>query len=159
MIFDPGSLNKLFRYCLALCGERDDADDLLQDCVEKYLSANTSKISNHLAFVKRVARNRFFDIQRRNQRVQFDVIDDVESLEGIERELESVLIDELTLKKLWSNLSTLERETVFLWAVEGMSATEIAAATETPRATILSRLRRIRLRLGQKRDSSSSGGG
>lgn len=67
MKFDRTALNKLFHYCLALCGQRDDAYDLLQDSLEKYLSKSGSLVSNPHAFIKRIARNRFFDLQRRKK--------------------------------------------------------------------------------------------
>ena len=158
MIFDRSSLNHLFRYCLALCGQPDEAYDLMQDAVEKYLNTNQNKIDNHHAFIKRIIRNRFFDLQWRKKSVEFDVLEDMESLGDIERELESLVVDELTLKKLWQGLSPSERETVFLWAVEGMSAAEIAAQLNTPRATVLARLRRMRLRLKGQYASLSLGG-
>ena len=159
MIFDRSSLNQLFRYCLALCGERDQAYDLAQDAMEKYLTTDTQKVNNHYAFIKRIARNRFIDIQRRKQRLEFDVLEDIEGLSDIERELEALVVDELTLKSLWKSLTSSEREVVFLWAVEGMSAAEIASELDMPRATVLTRLRRMRLRLNSQNDSTSLGGG
>ena len=158
MIFDRSSLNQLFRYCLALCGEREQAHDLMQDAVEKYLNVQGKKIDNHQAFVRSIARNRFFDIQRRKKTLQFDVLEDMDSLGDIEQALESMIVDELTLKSLWKSLSASERETVFLWAVEGMSAAEIATELGVARATVLSRLRRMRQRLQHKGGSISLGG-
>jgi RNA polymerase sigma factor (sigma-70 family) len=147
MKFDRTSLNKLFHYCLALCGQRDDAYDLLQDSLEKYLSKPESSVSNPQAFIKRIARNRFFDLQRRKKIIQFDVLESADEIVNDEKDLESLLVDELTLKRTWQLLSAAEREVIFLWAVEDLSTAEIAAQLGIPRATVLSRLRRLRLRI------------
>lgn len=145
-MLDRHTLNKLFRYCMALSGHRDDAYDLVQDSVEKYLCQKT-EVRDHHAFLKRIAWNRFFDLQRRKKIVQFDVLEESTKDHLIERDLEATFIDERTLKLVWDKLNTAEREVVFLWAVEGLSASEIAAELMIPRATVLSRLRRLRLRI------------
>jgi len=145
--FDRTALNKLFHYCLALCGQRDDAYDLLQDALEKYLSKNGSPVDNPQAFIKRIARNRFFDLQRRKKIIQFDVLESSDEIVSDEKDLETLLVDELILKRVWPLLSAAEREVIFLWAVEDLSAAEIAVHLEIPRATVLSRMRRLRLRL------------
>lgn len=147
MIFDRKTLNHLFHYCLALCRGRDEASDLLQDAVEKYLTAEKSGLENHEAYVKRIARNRFFDSQRRRQVLQFDVLDDALDIPDSEVDLESIMVDQITLARVWSALSAAEREVVFLWAVEDLSASEIAEKLELPRATVLSRMRRLKLRM------------
>lgn len=149
MIFDRTSLNKLFRYCMALCDQRDDAYDLLQDSVERYLTQTNQAPKNSQAFIRRIARNRFYDQQRRKKIVQFDVLDEMDIDASHEQDLESILIDELTLKYIWKTLSTAEKEVVFLWAVDGLSASQIADELDIPRATVLSRLRRMRIKVEQ----------
>lgn len=148
MMFDRQSMNKLFRYCLSLSGHHDDAYDLLQDAVEKYLRHKEVVTDQH-AFLKRIARNRFFDQQRRKKIIQFDVLEEADTDHLIERDMETVLVDERTLKHVWCRLNASEREVVFLWAVEGMSASEISSELNIPRATVLSRLRRLRARVEQ----------
>lgn len=148
MKFDRTSLNKLFQYCFALCGQRDEAYDLLQDALEKYLSKGESLIvKNPLALIKCIARNRFYDLQRRKKIIQFDVLESSDEIVSDEKDLESLLVDELTLRSVWPLLSAAEREVVFLWAVDELSTSEIAALLTIPRATVLSRLRRLRLRI------------
>jgi RNA polymerase sigma factor (sigma-70 family) len=158
MKFDRTSLNHLFHYCLALCGQRDDALDLVQDAIEKYLSKGQVGVDNPQAFIKRIARNRFFDLQRRKKIIQFDVLEDIDEEIADEQDMEAMLVDELTLRKVWLLLSAAEREVIFLWAVDGLSAAEIASALEIPRATVLSRLRRLRLRIEKDMTSVAQGG-
>ena len=158
MKFDRTSLDHLFHYCLALCGQRDDALDLAQDAIEKYVNKGQVGVNNPQAFIKRIARNRFFDLQRRKKIIQFDVLEDIDEEITAEQDMESLLVDELTLKKVWQLLSATEREVIFLWAVDGLSAAEIASALDIPRATVLSRMRRLRLRIEKDMTSMAQGG-
>lgn len=158
MKFDRTSLNKLFHYCLALCGQRDDAYDLLQDSIEKFLSKDESPVANPQAFIKRIARNRFFDLQRRKKIVQFDVLEEANEPVDDEQDLESMMVDELTLRRVWQQLSAAEREVIFLWAVEDLSSSQIASELDIPRATVLSRMRRLRLRIEKCRTLETQGG-
>lgn len=153
---DNETLNKLFSYCLALCKQRDDAYDLLHDSVEKFLQQSPADVNSPLAFIKSIARNRFYDQQRRKKVVYFDVLEEEEFIDS-ESELENILIDELTLNRVWELLSASEREVVYLWAAEGLTASEIAKELNIARATVLSRLRRLRLRI--ERDYSSNQAG
>jgi len=156
--FDRTSLNHIFHYCLALCGQRDDALDLAQDAIEKYVNKGQQGVANPQAFIKRIARNRFFDLQRRKKIIQFDVLEDVAEAVADEQDMEALLVDELTLRRVWLLLSAAEREVIFLWAVDGLSAAEIALALDIPRATVLSRLRRLRLRIEKDMTSLVHGG-
>jgi len=158
MTFDRTSLNKLFHYCLALCGQRDDALDLLQDSIEKYLRTDQTRADNPQAFIKRIARNRFFDLQRRKKIIQFDVLEDAAEGMADEQNMEAMLVDELTLRRVWLLLSAAEREVIFLWAIEGLSAAEIASQLDIPRATVLSRMRRLRLRIEKNITPDAQGG-
>lgn len=157
MIFDRTSLNLLFRYCLALCGERENARDLLHDAVEKYLRNPPSDAQKPEAYIRRIAKNHYIDVVRRNQVFQVEAIEDMDILASTERALENMAVDRLTLEKVWQNLTPLEREVVYLWAVDEMSASEIALHIGQPRNTVLSRLHRLRLRM-QEYDSVSAQG-
>lgn len=154
---DRESLNKLFRYCFSLCKQREDAYDLLHDSVEKYLQQSRPNVTNQFAFIKRIARNRFYDQQRRKKVVQFDVFDEDEFVDS-ESDLEKIMVDKLTLNRIWQLLSASEREVIYLWAGEGLSASEIASELSIPRATVLSRLRRLRLRIARDYSSDQFGG-
>ena len=49
--------------------------------------------------------------------------------------------------RLMEGLDPLERELLFLWAVEGYTARELGEATECSRGTVLSRLHRLRKKI------------
>lgn len=147
MNFDRDMLNTLFHYCLALTGEREEARDLLHNALESYLRNQHADIQHPMAYIRRIARNRYYDQLRRLGVVRFESLPDTDIHPANERELEQIMIDQLTARQLWRQLNPAEREVIFLWAVEGLSASEIALQLGQPRGTILSRLRRLRLRL------------
>lgn len=147
MIFNRSNLNALFRYCLALCGERENAHDLLHDAVEKYLRNPPSDAQSPDAYIRRIAKNHFIDQIRRSQVIEVEAIEDADTLASTERALEHMIVDKLTLEVVWRQLTVPEREVIYLWAVDEMSASEIALHIGQPRNTVLSRLHRLRLRM------------
>lgn len=158
MNFDRATLDSLFRYCLALTGEREDARDLLHNAVESYLHLRPADVQHPSAYIRRIARNRFYDELRRLRVVRFEPLPEQDIHPSSERDLESLMVDEATVQQLWQHLGPAEREVVFLWAVEGLSASEIALQLGEPRGTILSRLRRLKLRLIEQFPELSRGG-
>jgi len=148
MQFDPDNLDRLFRYCLSLTRHREDALDLMHTALEKFLRIPKEQINQPWYYLRRIARNHFYDRQRHSQR--FPEISLEES--GIpepfsERDLESIVIDQVTLARVWETLSAPERETLYLWAAEGMSTSEIALHLGQPRGTVLARLHRLKQRV------------
>lgn len=158
MNFDRATLDSLFRYCLALTGEREDARDLLHNALESYLRQRPTAVQHPLAYVRRIARNRFYDELRRLRVIRFEPLPDQDIPASTERELESLMVDEAMVAQLWHRLAPAEREVVFLWAVEGLSASEIALQLGEPRGTILSRLRRLKLRMAEQFPELVNGG-
>lgn len=147
MKFDRATLNGLFRYCLALCGDRENARDLLHDALEKYLRNTPGDVQEPEAYIRRIARNGFIDQVRRRGVAMTETLEDPDALAGTERALEAMMVDRLTLETVWRQLTPPEREVVFLWAVDGLSASEIALHLGLTRNTVLSRLHRLRLRM------------
>lgn len=139
-------INSLFLYGLSLTQNHDDAEDLLQTTIEKLLSKailpNTA-----LAFARTVMRNQFIDHCRRKHIIDFQPIDADSPLLLDESDLEQLIIDREQIHKLMQQLGSAEREILFLWAIEGYTATEIANETAVPRGTVLARLYRIRQKL------------
>lgn len=158
-MIDRAELDQLFRYCLALTGHRQDAEDLLQSGLERYLAQQPAGITHPVAYIRRILRHRFIDQLRRQGGLTFEPLSDPDKLRGVERDLESMAVDALTLDQAWQELSPLEREALLLWAVEGLSASEIALQVGEPRATILSRLHRLRLRMKAWRGDLDRGDG
>ena len=53
MTFDRETLDKLFRYCLALTGEREEARDLLHTALENFLRHRPVDLQYPLAYIYR----------------------------------------------------------------------------------------------------------
>jgi RNA polymerase sigma factor (sigma-70 family) len=148
--FDRPTLDRLFRYCLALAGNREDAEDLLHTALERFLRKRPDEVAEPVAYIRRIARNHHFDRLRRVRVVQMEALDNPALHAEVEHDLESVMVDRLRVERVWGLLSPAEREVVYLWAVEGMSAREIAQHLDLPRGTVLSRLHRLRLRAAEE---------
>ena len=157
-MFDRETLDRLFQYCMALCHDRDRAYDLLHQSLEKFLRADRSNIDSPIAYVRRIARNSFYDQWRRDRKVEFEALPGADELGPIEKTLETGVINDQMLERVWNELSAVERETLYFWAVEGMSAREIALHLEQPRASVLSRLKRTRDRITERYPEAGSGG-
>ena len=150
-ILDKQLLNQLYRYALSLCNNEDQAYDLLQSCIEKYLKAKTANIEKPIAYIKRMIRNEFIDHTRR-ARFQKDI--DADDLDRINDEkaseevsLEDVFVRQSEVSALLGTMKADERELLFLWAVEEYTLAEIAQLKQVPRGTLLSKLHRLKKRI------------
>ncbi len=145
MKFTDEHLQRLYRYGISLTHNEAHAHDLLQDAVESYLKKPPADDAASMAYIRRIMHNRFIDQHRHTNRFPEDALTEVEETLGIDaRLLEDIVITEQQLDIAWEQLSIGERETLFLWAVEGMSASEIAQELNMPRGTVLSRIYRLR---------------
>lgn len=158
-MLDKELLNQLYRFALSLCHHEDQAYDLLQSCVEKYIKADRSHIKQPKAYMMRLIRNEFIDHIRRS-RFQQEV--DAETLEKIgdeaalsEKSLEDVYVEQCEVEALLNTMKPDERELLFLWAVEEYTIDEIAQLKQVPRGTLLSRLHRLRRRIQLQQTSEN----
>jgi len=143
---DPESLVQAgYRYALALTHHHYDAEDLVQQawmkCHHRYGSVN------HRTMLYTTIRHLFYDQCRREKRVVFESIEGhSEPQTGFHQAPTHASAD---LDILLAGLRVEEREALYLNAVEGYTAREIAEQTGTPRNTILSHLHRARRKLAQ----------
>lgn len=152
-MIEQQQLNQLYRYCYALSLHRDNAYDLLQTALEKYLRHPARNKHQEMAYLRRIIRNQFIDNTRRDKRIGFESYDELgNSQQNVENDvlaigtqgLENLLINEQQIEQIWLILDASEREIIFLWAVEGYTAAEIASELEIPRGTVLSKIHRLR---------------
>jgi len=157
MLFDRATLNRLYRYAYTLSGEESSAYDLLQDTVERCLKCPPGELACPEAFARRVMRNRHIDLMRRAKASPEHPGDqgDVELLAIDTHCLEQLMITRDRLERAWSLLDAFEREILYFWAIEGMTAAEIASALGSRRGTVLSRLHRLRVRLRADMDDDA----
>ena len=146
-MYDKEMLQKLYRYCYALTCNEQNAYDLLQNALEKYLASNI-KVDHVSAYIKRIIHNQFIDDCRRQKIVQFDDIEEENLPADFDmRTLESIVINDDLAEKVLAFLAPGERELVYFWAIEGYSTSQIAEHMEMPRGTVLSKIYRMREKL------------
>lgn len=142
----------LRRYARALCaGDAAQADDLVQDCLERALSrwASWRGDSELRLWLLAILRNLWLDeVRRRGARP--DLVDVDDCPEGL-----TVAPNQgqgLALRDLAGALARLvpeQREVLVLVGLEGLSYTQAAQITGVPLGTVMSRLKRGRDRLAQ----------
>ena len=137
-----------FRYGLALTHDLHEAEDLVQQASYR-LSAKYGEIRNR-AILYRTMRNLFLDQQRRKTIVQFEPLGDEPTFQAPPQAMPDDVMDVLL-----AHLNPREREALFLQAVEGYTAQEIAEATETPRGSVLSLIHRAKEKLRRLMASDS----
>jgi len=147
MKFDEASLQQFYQYSYALTGEAQNAYDLLQGALEKYLRLKVTP-DCPAAYMKRIIHNHFVDGYRRLQAVPMESFDEGNiPADFDERTLERVAIASDLVEQMFRFLHPAEREILYLWAIEGMTTAQIAEQLDVPRGTILSRVYRMRQRL------------
>lgn len=151
---DTETLNACYRYALALAGNQQDAEDLVQEGWLKLSRRFGNKPDRPLLF--RTVRNLFIDQTRRQRRVDdyrtrySDHPADSAPCHG------SAAAEFSNLEQPLQNLRDIERETLFLSVVEGYTASEIAKLTGMTRGSVLSMLHRTRRKLQAAIDDNSS---
>lgn len=146
-------LPDLRRLAIRLTGNRDDAEDLLGDLIERLYPrlGEIAELDRPKPWLTRVLYRLFVDRWRRAQS-GFEV--DAEALpeeQASAQALPDADFDrQLTRERLQAaldHLSPEHRELVILYDVEGYSLGEIGEITDTAIGTLKSRLHRARLRL------------
>ena len=142
-------LPRLRRFAIALTGSVTDADDLVQDTVERALkNLHLWETGTRLdSWMFRIARNRFIDGRRTARRERMVLTDAPEEAAKAATDGEGAVLASLTLKDLSSAMKSLpleQREAVALVLIDGASYREAADMLEIPIGTLTSRLARAR---------------
>jgi RNA polymerase sigma-70 factor (ECF subfamily) len=143
-------LDRLNAAALALCGNRADAEDLVQ---ETYLALlrrpRRLRAASEVAYLMTMLRNRFIDDRRSAARRQFEpglyeIEDSADPRAGLRPD--RIAEDREVLDAVHA-LASPFRETVVAVDVLGLSYKEAAAVLDVPVGTIMSRLARGRDRV------------
>jgi RNA polymerase sigma-70 factor (ECF subfamily) len=142
-------LPALRQYAMALCGNRELADDLVQDAIERALSRAPSSLEPERlgAWLRSVVHNLFVDELRRRRRSGVGV--DLDTMEN-DLALSTAPTDRLAssdVGKAMASLSIEHRQILLLAGVEELSYGEIAEELSVPLGTVMSRLARARAAL------------
>jgi RNA polymerase sigma factor (sigma-70 family) len=136
------------RFAYSLTGSAHDADDLLQNTVERILSRGVPEDVELAKWAFRVCRNLWIDEYRarkvRNNATQLPELEEP-VIDG-----EHMVYQEITLREVSSAMDKLpddQRSILALIAVQGMSYKEVAETLSIPMGTVMSRLARARVAL------------
>ncbi len=130
-----------YRYAFSLAHNRHDAEDLVQEAWLK-LTRRYGHVKNRSMLFTTI-RHAFYDECRRGKIVAFQALESAP--EPVAPAMDGTASSDLDT--LLALLRPAEREALYLNAVEGYTAKEIARMTKTPRNTVLSLIHRAREKL------------
>jgi RNA polymerase sigma-70 factor (ECF subfamily) len=138
----------LRRYALALLRNRDDADDLVQDCLLRALDRIETRMGDGdiRPWLFTIMHNLFVNRWRRHARRSAWLVEG----DAAEASVPAPQTAELEMKDVLRGLATLpedQRQVIILVTVEGFSYAEVAKIVGVPIGTVMSRLSRGRDRL------------
>ena len=146
----------LYSVAYRLCGNHDDAQDLVQEVLVRVQRGLVTYVPGSLeGWLSRIATNAFLDDMRRRRRRPADLLPDAEVLERVAPTSPSVdeqlAIDALPehVQEALRALPEDYRAAVVLCDVVGLPYEEIAEVTGVPVGTVRSRIHRGRARLRQ----------
>jgi len=139
---------RLFRTILGMCGDAQQADDLVQEALEKALAGlHRLKQPDSLeAWVFSILTNCYRDQCRRHSREQSVQDWSGTSLPGAEEILDTER-DVQRVRRAIGCLNLGQREVLMLVDIEGFAYAEVADILQIPMGTVMSRLNRARQRL------------
>jgi RNA polymerase sigma-70 factor (ECF subfamily) len=138
----------LRRYAWALARNSDDADDLVQDCLEKALRGASSlrQVSDLRPWLFSILHNVFISERRRLARRGVHVAIEVAGEPAVDGG-QNVSMDANDVLGALAKLSLEQRQVLLLVAVEDLSYEETSSVLRIPIGTVMSRLSRARERL------------
>ena len=142
-------LPRLRRFALSLSGNRADADDLVQDTVERAL-ANLHRWERGTrldSWMFRIAQNLNIDAARARKRRGAVVSDTLEAAENVATDGERAAHSQIQFHRLQAAMASLpdeQRSAVALVLIDGMSYRDAAEVLDIPIGTLTSRRARAR---------------
>jgi RNA polymerase sigma-70 factor (ECF subfamily) len=137
----------LRRYAAALAGNAADADDLVQECIERALVRHeTLREPESLGrWLRTILHNLYVTKLRRRAAASLPIEDFAEDLAlSVPPEDQGQIRD---LVRALGSLSVEHRQVLLLVSLEGLSYREVAEVLDIPIGTVMSRLARARERL------------
>jgi len=139
---------RLRRFALSLCGNRTDADDMVQAACEKALKnrAQFRKGTRMDSWMYRIIQTLWID-DRRRARTRGTTVDPELAALSDEGKAAALPGDRLMLARVRSAMAALpeaQRAVLSLVAIEGLSYKEAADVLDIPVGTVMSRLSRAR---------------
>lgn len=141
----------LRRFAYSLTGSMADADDLLQNTVERLLTREMPGDVDLTKWAFRVCRNVWID-ECRARKVRRDAAENPELRDGQVTDGEHQTTQEIEWNRVDSAMSRLpedQRQIISLVAIQGMPYKMVAEILDVPRGTVMSRLARARAALSE----------
>jgi RNA polymerase sigma-70 factor (ECF subfamily) len=140
-------LDRLYRAAWALCGSREDAEDLVQETYTRVLARpRFLRNEDDLGYLLRVLRNTFFNAKRTEKRRPRTAPME-EGAELVETRGTTRPDQALEAREVYAAVASLQREyreVVVAVDVAGLSYAEAADSLKIPAGTVMSRLYRGR---------------
>jgi RNA polymerase sigma factor (sigma-70 family) len=139
------------RFAYSLTGSPHDADDLLQNTIERVLSRGVPDDVDLTKWVFRVCRNIWID-EYRARKVRQIAAESPELSEEQYVDGDKIIYNQITLNEVNVAMDKLpedQRSILALIAVQGMSYKEVSETLSIPMGTVMSRLARARIALSQ----------
>jgi RNA polymerase sigma-70 factor (ECF subfamily) len=143
-----------FRFALQLTGNREDALDVTQDAMVRFLSTLESFDADRPVrpWLFRIVRNKAYDLGRRQKVRRAESLDELlekgmpPPVQAVPHPVEKFELEELR-RRVWSALTRLgdkQREILVLREYQDLSYGEISEVLGVPTGTVMSRLHRAR---------------
>lgn len=148
-------LPDLWRYAWSLTRNRDAADDLVQDCVERALRKRLLWLPTRplKPWLTKMLLNIYRDRWRRESRYRTVDLDQIADLTATTPSAE----ERLEIKAVWKRVEQIpqeQREALLAVVVGGLSYEEAAKALAIPKGTLMSRISRARDKIKTDMDAS-----
>ena len=145
-------LDRLFRAAWALCGSREDAEDLVQETYERVLRRpRIVRRDDDLGYLYRTLRNTYFNARRtasRRPQVAAE-LDDVQTPSQRSDSQPEVVAETHFVLETVANLPQAMREVLVAVDIVGLSYAEAGKALGVHENTIPTRLARARLKVAE----------
>lgn len=145
------------RFAYSLTGNHHDADDLLQNTIERLLTKGVPDNVELNKWMFRVCRNLWID-EYRSRKVRQTAAQSPELSSGQIINDEKKQTDRISLHEVNNAMDVLpdeQRSILSLVAIQGMSYKEVSETLEIPIGTVMSRLSRARISLSQCLNTST----
>ncbi|WP_305966190.1 RNA polymerase sigma factor [Marinobacter salsuginis] len=144
-------LPALRRFAYSLTGSMADADDLLQNTLERILTRDMPSDVDLTKWAFRICRNVWID-ECRARKVRRDATENPELSDGQVTDGEHQTTKEIEWSRVDAAMSRLpedQRQIISLVAIQGMPYKMVAEILEVPKGTVMSRLARARAALSE----------
>jgi len=141
------NLNRLYGFAYALAQDRDQARDLVQECVLRALEATRCPTDQaaYRAWLFQILRNAFIDRYRKAGReVQIEAASEVANDDDAGWNGDRRVVDIITVRLAVAKLPIAHREIIALVDFVGLTYSEAAKVLDIAEGTVMSRLARAR---------------